>query len=169
MKKTIIVSVIALFISSSSVLSDWDDVVDVGKEVYPTTQWFLNENLNQCSIENGKSLEVLEGLVTRVKVGRIGQETEVEIIDLQHAICHSSYSMWCGSHGCNAAIATREKIFFEHFHQWYDWELVLMGADTDHPETIIVAGKHGLNCDTYGANYCYVALRWDGEKFLYLK
>ena len=171
--RAILVSVIALFISSSSVLSDWDDVVDVGKEVYPTTQWFLNEKLNPCSIENGKSLEVLEGLVTRVKVGIIGQETEVEIIDLQYAICPVHYSSFCGSHGCNAAIATKEKIFFEHFHQWYSWDLIEIPANPDQSweeaEAIIVARKHGSNCGIAGANYCFVALRWDGEKFWYTK
>ena len=119
-----------------------------------------------CEDEYDGIFTVLNHAVTKLRVGRNDEDKQtlatVEVLNYGGLDCSIGVG-WCGSGGC------RHEILVDGVKQSAGQIQGIEEVQLENGEYILVGGLHGSSCDTAGYNYCYVALRWDGERFLWKK
>ena len=127
----------------------------------------IEEKRKECKedYDNG-TVTVLNHAVTKLRVGRNDDYkqtlTTVEVINYGGLVCSTSMR-GCGSGGCPV------KLLVNDTEQYLGAIQGIEEVQVDTGEYILIVAEHGSVCDTAGYNYCYVALRWDGERFLWKK
>ena len=166
-------AVLLILITSIAVPSYSDDVDEtpMSQERYDS----LTDGAKAIIEEYGKKdcedaydgiFTVLNHAVTKLRVGRNDEDKQtlatVEILNYGGLDCSIGVG-WCGSGGC------RHEILVDGVKQSAGQIQGIEEVQLENGEYILVGGLHGSSCGTAGYNYCYVALRWDGERFLWKK
>ena len=135
----------------------YDSLTDGAKAI-------IEEDRKDCKEEYDGTLTVLNHAITKLRVGRNDEYKQtlatVEVLDYGGLHCDTAISRWCGSGGC------RKEFLVNGVEQSFGQFQGIEEVQLENGEYILVGGLHGSSCDTAGYNYCYVALRWDGERFL---
>ena len=137
-----------------------DFLSPVGKEI-------IEDYKKACATHEGGELDVMPEAVWSSLVGKYdaGTITGAEFINTNHLMCPTFPQLICGgSAGCPIKVIISGKEVFD-----FGPMQGLQSLTAAHGEHLLLADLHGTACNTYGANYCYQALRWDGIEFLYVK
>ena len=116
--------------------------------------------------ENGKLTIEPEAISSSLLGGYNGGTiVGAQFIDTLHLSCSTYPQLICGgTAGCPTKIIINSKKVFD-----FGLNRGLETITTSDGEHILLMELHGTSCGTWGANACYRAMRWDGEKFLTVK
>ena len=161
---------LATFLAVPS-FGDHIDEFPMPQEKYETltdgAKAIIEENRIDCKDEYDGTFTVLNHAVTKLRVGRNDEYKQtlarVEVLNYGGLVCSNGGS-WCGSGGCH-----HQLLVDGVGHSGGGTSQGFEEVQLKNGEYILVGGLHGSSCDTAGYNYCYVALRWDGERFLWKK
>lgn len=109
-----------------------------------------------CAAYNGGEFAAGAGAIAEVDLTGDG-EADV-IVDESAYGCSTAASLYCGSGGCLVRIIANGQTT-ERLAE--GWRLIEWGDDR-----IVLLALHGTQCGGVGADRCYEALVWSGDRFL---
>ncbi|SFI80004.1 hypothetical protein [Albimonas pacifica] len=109
----------------------------------------------------GGRFSVGEGAVGEIDLGPgRGEEggDRGETLDYAKLVCEGAYSAFCGSGGCPLRVQVGPQAW-----EWQveDWSMILFEGFP-----VLMLARDGGWCGGAGAQICFEALKWDGQRFL---
>lgn len=123
----------------------------------PEAQRLLDQASDDCkSFENGL-FDAGDAVVPIELTSQYGM-IEAEVVDTSKFACSSAASLYCGSGGCMLNLIVGDATYA---WQATGWRLIDWG-----PDRILLIGRDGGWCGGSGAEVCYEAVVWSGDRLL---
>ncbi|MDF0601984.1 hypothetical protein P1J78_14665 [Psychromarinibacter sp. C21-152] len=131
-------------------------------ETAPAIAAVLDEARAECAAEAAAGgpkprLEMETGAMTWTDLDGDGPPNDL-VIDFNRIMCSATYSLWHGSGGSRLVFVLNGEIA----RTWTGgtWRVTEYGG-----QPLILIGRHGTYCDSYGARGCVQAILADGAGF----
>ena len=119
------------------------------------------ERARELCEQLGGRFSVGEGAVGELALGP-GRDAEgddrAETLDYAKLVCEGAWSAFCGSGGCPLRVQVGPQAWEWQVEDW--WMIDVAGFP------VLMLGRDGGWCGGAGAQICFEALKWDGQRFL---